>query len=91
LDDPLGAHARLSRRSPAHRVALDLRGFSDLGGAATTVPIVIGVVVLLQSLMTDYELSLVDVLPLSAHLTGLMTQHHRETSRARSRHARTTT
>src|SRR3954470_7935996 len=43
-------------------------GFSDVGGAATTVPIVIGVLVLVQSRMTDYELSLVDVLPLPAHL-----------------------
>jgi hypothetical protein len=104
-------------------------GFSDVGGAATTVPIVIGVLVLVQSLMTDYELSLVDVLPLPAHLmmdvlagvvlaaspwifgfadegtsawvphlvfglgllaAGLMTQHHRETSRAGSRQPRTT-
>jgi hypothetical protein len=104
-------------------------GFSDVGGAATTVPIVIGVLVLVQSLMTDYELSLVDVLPLPAHLmmdvlagvvlaaspwifgfadegasawvphlvfglgllaAGLMTQHHREGSRAASRQPRTT-
>jgi len=43
-------------------------GFSDVGGAATAVPIVIGVLVLVQSVMTDYELSLVDVLPLRTHL-----------------------
>src|SRR3954452_21284206 len=43
-------------------------GFSDIGGAATAVPIVIGVLVLAQSVMTDYELSLVDVLPLRTHL-----------------------
>jgi hypothetical protein len=43
-------------------------GFSDVGGAATAVPIVIGVLVLAQSVMTDYELSLVDVLPLRTHL-----------------------
>jgi uncharacterized membrane protein HdeD (DUF308 family) len=42
-------------------------GFSDID-AARNVAIVIGVVVLAQSLMTDYELSVVDVLPLSAHL-----------------------
>jgi uncharacterized membrane protein HdeD (DUF308 family) len=42
-------------------------GFSDVD-AARNVAIVIGVVVLAQSLMTDYELSVVDVLPLSAHL-----------------------
>jgi hypothetical protein len=43
-------------------------GFSDVGGAATAVPIVIGVLVLAQSAMTDYELSLVDALPLRTHL-----------------------
>jgi uncharacterized membrane protein HdeD (DUF308 family) len=42
-------------------------GFSDVD-AARNVAIVIGVVVLAQSLMTDYEFSVVDVLPLSAHL-----------------------
>jgi hypothetical protein len=43
-------------------------GFSDDSTAATTVPIVIGALVLLQSLITDYELSVADVLPLPAHL-----------------------
>ncbi len=45
-----------------------LFGFSDLGTAAT-IPVVIGVVVLLQSLITDYELSIANVLPLKAHLS----------------------
>jgi hypothetical protein len=44
-------------------------GFSDVGGAAQTIPIVLGIVILLQSLITDYELSVADVLPLRAHLS----------------------
>src|SRR5215213_8315514 len=102
-------------------------GFSDID-AARNVAIVIGALVIVQSLMTDYEFSIADVLPLSAHLmmdvlagivlavspwifgfadegtaawlphlvfglgllaAGLMTQHHRETSRAHSRRPRT--
>jgi len=43
-------------------------GFSDVGGAAVAVPIVIGALVILQSLITNYELSIADILPLSAHL-----------------------
>jgi SPW repeat len=42
--------------------------FHDVGGAAVTVPIVIGVAVLLQSLVTDYEFGVLKVLPLWAHL-----------------------
>src|SRR3954465_10420467 len=42
-------------------------GFSDID-AARNVAIIIGAIVIVQSLMTDYELSVVDVLPLSAHL-----------------------
>jgi hypothetical protein len=42
-------------------------GFSDVEDAAA-VPIVVGVVVLLQSLITDYEPSVANVLPLPAHL-----------------------
>ncbi len=43
-------------------------GFSDVGGAAVTIPVVLGVLVLLQSLVTDYELSVANLLPLPAHL-----------------------
>src|SRR3954454_17868567 len=43
-------------------------GFSDVGGAATAVPIVIGVLVLAQSLITDYEYSVMDALQLRGHL-----------------------
>ncbi|MEH3055394.1 MAG: SPW repeat protein [Patulibacter minatonensis] len=43
-------------------------GFSDVGGAAVTVPIVIGAVILAQSLFTDYRLSLARLVPMPAHL-----------------------
>lgn len=43
-------------------------GFSDVGGAAVTVPIVLGALILLQSLITDYELGLAHIIPLRAHL-----------------------
>jgi hypothetical protein len=43
-------------------------GFSDVGGAAVAVPIVVGALIILQSLITNYELSIADILPLSAHL-----------------------
>jgi uncharacterized membrane protein HdeD (DUF308 family) len=42
-------------------------GFSDID-AARNVAIIIGAIVIVQSLMTDYEFSVADVLPLSAHL-----------------------
>src|SRR3954453_22222291 len=42
-------------------------GFSDIH-AARNVAIIIGAIVIVQSLMTDYEFSVADVLPLSAHL-----------------------
>jgi hypothetical protein len=43
-------------------------GFADVGGSAVAVPIAVGALVILQSLITDYELSVADVLPLPAHL-----------------------
>jgi hypothetical protein len=44
-------------------------GFNDAdNSAAYVVPIVIGAVILLQSLITNYEYSVADVIPLSAHL-----------------------
>ena len=47
-----------------------LFGFSDVGGAAVAVPMVVGALVLLQSLMTDYELSVENALPLPVHLAA---------------------
>jgi hypothetical protein len=43
-------------------------GFSDVGGAAVIVPIVVGALAIGQSLITDWELSLADILPLPMHL-----------------------
>jgi SPW repeat len=43
-------------------------GFSDVGGAAVAVPIVIGALALGQSLITDWELSLAAIVPLPMHL-----------------------
>ena len=45
-----------------------LFGFAD-GGAATWVPVVLGVGVVLYSLLTDYELGLVRRIPMQTHLT----------------------
>lgn len=45
-------------------------GFSDVGGAAVAVPIVIGALIILQSLITDYELSVENALPLPFHLAA---------------------
>src|SRR3954451_10073479 len=42
-------------------------GFSDID-AARNAAIIIGAIVIVQSLITDYELSIADILPLSAHL-----------------------
>ncbi len=44
-------------------------GFSDVGGAAVAVPIVVGALAIGQSLITDWELSLANLLPLPMHLT----------------------
>ena len=44
-------------------------GFSDAdNSAAYLVPIIIGALIIAQSLITDYELSVADVVPLRAHL-----------------------
>jgi hypothetical protein len=48
--------------------APDLFGFSDLGGAAEAVPRVLGAVILLQALVTDYEVGLWRALPMRTHL-----------------------
>ena len=58
--DYLGAAALL--------LAPNLFGFADVGGAAVWVPRVVGLVVLLQSLATRYELGVLKVLPMRAHL-----------------------
>ena len=51
-------------------VAPNLLGFADIGGAAVWVPRILGVIVLLQSIMTNYELGLMKTLPMKMHLTN---------------------
>jgi uncharacterized membrane protein YtjA (UPF0391 family) len=48
--------------------APNLFGFAEVGGAAVWVPRVLGIVILLQSVMTAYELGLAKVLPMRMHL-----------------------
>ena len=43
-------------------------GFSDVGGAAVALPIIVGAMAILQSLITDWELSIANIVPLPAHL-----------------------
>src|SRR3954452_17985919 len=43
-------------------------GVSDVSGSAGTVPIVIGALAIVQSVVTDWELSVADVIPLPVHL-----------------------
>lgn len=45
-----------------------LFGFADYGGAASWVPIILGIGVILYSMFTDYELGLVKSIPMSTHL-----------------------
>lgn len=42
--------------------------FSAVGGAAVTLPIVLGIALIVYSFFTNYELGLVKVLPMTAHL-----------------------
>jgi hypothetical protein len=49
-------------------LAPNLFGFAHLDGPAVWVPRVIGVLSLVQSLMTRYELGLIKVLPMRMHL-----------------------
>ena len=48
--------------------APNLFGFADVGGAAVWIPRILGIVVLLQSICTRYELGLVKMLPMKMHL-----------------------
>jgi hypothetical protein len=43
-------------------------GFSDVGGACVALPIIVGALMVAQSLITDWELSIADILPLPVHL-----------------------
>ena len=48
----------------------NLFGFADLGGPAVWIPRILGVLDLVQSLATNYELGVVKILPMKLHLTG---------------------
>ena len=43
-------------------------GFADLDGPAVWIPRILGIINLLQSLATDYELGVVKILPMKMHL-----------------------
>ncbi len=49
-------------------VSPNLLGFADTGGATVWVPRIIGLMMLLQAFMTDYELGAVKVIPFGTHL-----------------------
>ncbi len=48
--------------------APNIFGFADEGGAAVWVPRLIGLIVLLQSICTRYEVGLVKLIPMRVHL-----------------------
>lgn len=45
-------------------------GFADLGGPAVWIPRILGILDLVQSVATNYELGLVKILPMKLHLMG---------------------
>lgn len=49
-------------------VAPNLFGFAQLGGAAVDVPRILGVIILVQALFTNYEPGLFKLLPMRMHL-----------------------
>jgi hypothetical protein len=49
-------------------VAPNLLGFAEIGGATVWVPRIVGVIILGQALMTDYELGVMKVIPIHLHL-----------------------
>jgi len=49
-------------------IAPNIFGFDNVGGAAVWLPRILGVAFLLMALLTDYELGIVKVIPMSAHL-----------------------
>src|SRR3954466_11968256 len=48
--------------------APNIFGFSEIGGAAVLIPRIIGLVVLVQALLTNYEVGVFKVLPMKVHL-----------------------
>jgi hypothetical protein len=50
-------------------LAPTLFGFAYLGGPAVTIPRILGIAVVLMALMTRYELGVMKVIPMGAHLS----------------------
>jgi hypothetical protein len=48
--------------------APNLLGFAEAGGAAAWIPRIVGLMILLQAMVTDYELGLMKVMPIAMHL-----------------------
>jgi hypothetical protein len=48
--------------------APNLFGFAEIGGATVWVPRIVGLMILLQAVMTDYELGVIKVIPIAMHL-----------------------
>jgi hypothetical protein len=48
--------------------APNLFGFAEIGGATVWIPRIVGLMILLQALMTDYELGAMKIIPMSIHL-----------------------
>jgi hypothetical protein len=46
----------------------NLLGFAEIGGLTAWIPRVVGLTILLQSLMTDYELGVMKLIPIALHL-----------------------
>lgn len=49
-------------------LAPNIFGFADLGGPAVVIPRIIGVLVLVQAMLTAYEVGIVKIIPMSMHL-----------------------
>lgn len=51
-------------------LAPNIFGFEEVGGAAVMIPRVLGIIVILQALCTDYELGIFRMLSMRAHLVN---------------------
>jgi len=51
-------------------LAPNLFGFADMSGPVTWIPRMVGIVILLQALMTNYELGVMKLIPMTMHLTA---------------------
>lgn len=51
-------------------LAPNIFGFSDVGGAAVTIPRLIGIIIIINELITDNGLSLARILSMPTHLTA---------------------